>query len=176
MAARQVLYDGGYLRLMSENNWEFVERANARGAVIIVAVTEDDRLLLVEQHRVPMAAAVVELPAGLVGDVIEAEPLAEAAARELEEETGYRAGRLEPLVEGPPSPGLASERMSFFRALAVRRIGPGGGDDSEDITVHAVPLAQVEDWLASRRQAGKLVDPKVYIALYFLRDRLPPLP
>lgn len=168
----RVLYEGEFLRLLSRDRWEYVERSNApRGAVVIIAVTDDDRLLLVEQLRVPVGRTVVELPAGLVGDVsgAESESLATAAARELEEETGYRPERLELLLEGPPSPGLANEHMHFFRAFDLTRTGAGGGDETEDITVHAVPLREVDAWLADRRAAGHLVDPKVYAGLYFLR-------
>lgn len=176
MTNERVLYDGDFLRLLARDHWEYVERSNARGAVIIVAVTDDERVLLVEQLRVPVGAKVIELPAGLVGDLsgFESESLAAAAARELEEETGYRPGRLEPLVDGPPSPALANEHMSFFRAYDLTRTGAGGGDDSEDIAVHAVPLREVDAWLDDKRGAGELVDPKVYTGLYFLRDLIPP--
>ncbi|GAB3675516.1 NUDIX hydrolase [Salinisphaera aquimarina] len=170
MPADCILHDGDFLRLKRIDTWEYVERANARGAVIIVAVTDADELLLVEQPRLPMGANVLELPAGLVGDIAgeEDEELAIAAARELEEETGYRAGRLEFLTAGPPSAGLANETISFFRAHDLTRIGAGGGDDSEDIIPHAVPLAGIESWLQQRREEGLLVDPKIFAGLYFL--------
>lgn len=175
MPADTILHDGEFLRLKRRDNWEYVERANARAAVIIVAVTDDDALLLVEQPRVPIGGPVLELPAGLVGDIAgaEDEALEIAAARELEEETGHRPGRLTFLCAGPPSAGLANETMAFYRAHDLTRIDAGGGDDSERITPHAVPLAQIEAWLAAREAEGIRVDPKIYAGLYFLmRDRL----
>jgi len=170
MTADNTLYEGEFLRLKRVDTWEYAERVNARCAVVIVAVTDNDELLLVEQPRRPMGASVLELPAGLVGDIAgeENEKLAVAAARELEEETGYRPGRLEFLTAGPPSAGLASETLAFFRAYDLKRIDAGGGDDSEEIVPHAVPLAGIEDWLAARRSEGVLIDPKIFAGLYFV--------
>lgn len=174
MANKRTLYEGEFLRLNRVDHWEYTERANARGAVIVVAVTDDDELLLVEQPRIPLQQSVIELPAGLVGDIVgeEDEQLAVAAARELEEETGYRAQRFEYLTAGPPSAGMANEIISFYRAFELTRVHAGGGDDSEQIIPHAIPLDAVESWLAARQDEGLLVDPKVYTGLYFiLRQR-----
>lgn len=170
MAHDRILYDGTFLRLKQRSHWQFVERNNARGAVIIVALTDHDELLLVEQPRLPVDAPVIELPAGLVGDVRgeEHEALEVAGARELEEETGYRPAQLTFLAEGPPSSGLANEIVSFYRARGLTRIDDGGGDDSEQITPHAVPLSEVESWLAARQAEGVLIDPKIYAGLYLL--------
>ena len=174
MANKRTLYEGEFLRLNRVDHWEYAERANARGAVIVVAVTDDDELLLVEQPRIPLQQTVIELPAGLVGDIAgeEDEQLAVAAARELEEETGYRAQRFEYLTAGPPSAGMANEIISFYRAFELIRVHAGGGDDSEQIIPHVIPLDAVESWLAARQDEGLLVDPKVYTGLYFiLRQR-----
>lgn len=174
MADVQILFEGDYLHVCRVDTWEYVERVNARGAVIIVAVTPQQELLLVEQRRAPMKGPVIELPAGLVGDIVgeEDEPMSVAAERELEEETGYQAERFEFLTAGPPSAGLASEVLSFYRAHGLTRVGEGGGDDSEDITVHRVPLTDLDGWLKDRREQGVWVDPKVYTGLYFIqRDR-----
>ncbi|HET7314114.1 NUDIX hydrolase [Salinisphaera sp.] len=171
MADGQTLYEGKYLRLQCIDTWEFVQRVNARGAVIIVAVTADDELLLVEQPRPAIGGPVLELPAGLVGDIAgeEDETLAVAAARELEEETGFSPARLEYMTGGPPSAGLSGETLWFYRALDLKRVGDGGGDDSEDITVHAITLDRIDDWLAERERDGLAVDPKIYTGLYFIR-------
>lgn len=171
MADAPILFEGDYVRLCRVDSWEYVERVNARGAVVIVAVTPDRELLLVEQPRAPMGGPVIELPAGLVGDIAgeEDEQMTVAAGRELEEETGYRAARFEFLTAGPPSAGLAGEVLSFYRAHELTRVGQGGGDESEDITVHAVPLANLESWLEERRERGIWVDPKVYSGLYFIQ-------
>jgi ADP-ribose pyrophosphatase len=138
--------------------------------VVLVAVTAEGRLLLTEQHREPVGGPVIELPAGLVGDRPDEadEDLATAARRELLEETGYEARQIRPLAAGPPSAGLSSEVVTFLLAADLRRVGPGGGDEHEAITVHEVPLAGVPDWLAGQARAGRLVDPKVYAGLYLL--------
>lgn len=166
---RRVLAEGRYLRLVAQSGWEWAERVNASGAVIIVALTRQRELVLVQQHRIPLGAAVVELPAGLSGDARPTahEALADAARRELLEETGFEAARMELLVEGPSSAGLANEVYALFLARDVRRVGPGGGEGSEKIQVHVVPLAEVDAWLQGRVREGIVVDPRVYAGLYF---------
>ncbi len=159
---------GRYLRLISRNGWESVQRIGARGVVAVVAITDDGRLLLVEQHRPALGRRVIELPAGLVGDRPgEAdESFSVAARRELLEETGYEASELTHMADGPSSPGLCNESISFFRASGLRRAGPGGGDDSEEIEVHAVPLESLRAWLNERIRTGALVEPRIFAGLY----------
>jgi ADP-ribose pyrophosphatase len=139
--------------------------------VVIIALTPDDSVLLVEQYRPPVSASVLEFPAGLAGDIPgrEDEDLAVAALRELEEETGYRAARLKRITSGPISAGLSDEIITLFLAEDLERVSAGGGDESEAITIHEVPLLEVDGWLEDQRRAGVLVDPKVYAGLYFLR-------
>jgi len=169
MSAEQLLYDGEFLQVKRRDNWEFVARANARAAVVIVAITPAQELVLVEQPRIPTGTAVIELPAGLVGDIAgqEDESFTCAAARELEEETGYRAAELVFATAGPPSAGLASEQAVFYLARGLQKVGAGGGDETEQITPYVVPLAQAHAWLTERAAAGVLIDPKVYAGLYF---------
>lgn len=170
----ETLYAGRFLRLLRRGRWEYAERVHPGGAVAIVALTPDGCLLLVEQFRAPMGHAVIELPAGLVGDEPgrETEAWEAAAARELEEETGWRAGRMERLTGGPTTAGLSNETVVLVRAFDLKQVGEGGGDASEDITVHAVRLPEVADWLAAREHDGLPPDPKIFAALYFLeRER-----
>lgn len=164
---RKVLAEGQYLRLVVENGWEFVERKSTTGIVVIVAVTDGGQLLLVEQFRPPVRGRVIELPAGLAGDIAgqEGEPLADAARRELSEETGYQAASMTSLGGGPPSSGTTSEVVTFFHAHGLRRTGRGGGDAHEDIEVHEVPRAEARAWLRQRERDGRMVDPKVYAGL-----------
>jgi ADP-ribose pyrophosphatase len=168
--AKTHLFTGRFLSLIREGHWEYAERVNATGAAIIIAVTEDAKLLLVEQYRIPCHARTIELPAGIIGDEpgTNDEAHAEAARRELLEETGYAADHLTAMTTGPASSGLSSELVTLFRATGLRRVGAGGGVAHEDITVHEVPLPDVESWLAEKSRAGLLVDPKVYAGLHFI--------
>ena len=164
-----VLATGRFLRLVCRDGWEYVERINGNPPVGIVAVTPQGSILLVEQFRRPLGRTCIELPAGLVGDLTgqENEAVKVAAARELEEETGYRPASVELLTEGPSSAGLTSETIRLVRATDLMKVSAGGGDESEDIIVHEVPLAEVAAWLDERRQAGVPIDAKVYAGLWF---------
>jgi ADP-ribose pyrophosphatase len=168
----EVMAAGKYLRLVKRGHWEYADRHTCSGAVAIVAITDDRRLLLVEQYRIPLLKNVLELPAGLVGDVAEEqhEDPAVAARRELVEETGYEAGEMRWLVAGPSSAGLTSEIIDFFWATKLKRVGAGGGDHQENIVVHEVPLHTVRQWLAERAAAGLLIDPKVFAGLFMLQS------
>jgi ADP-ribose pyrophosphatase len=164
------LCSGKFLALVREGRWEYVDRIGATGAAIVVAVTDDQKLLLVEQYRIPVHARTIELPAGIVGDEpggLSERPTA-AAKRELLEETGYAADRVEALTTGPSSSGLTSEMATLLRASGLRRVSAGGGVAHEDITVHEVPLSEVHGWLAARASQGLLIEPKVYAGLYFI--------
>lgn len=170
MAAPQTLYEGDFLRLLKAGRWEYVQRTGARGAVHIVAITQENKILLVEQHRIPVGRNVIELPAGVVGDESghEGESPEQAAVRELVEETGYEPARVERIHQAPSSPGMASEIITLVRARDLTRVGEGGGIDGENIQVHCIAVSDVHDWLATRAAAGELIDHRVYAALYFL--------
>jgi ADP-ribose pyrophosphatase len=169
-----VQWEGKFLRVLKSGRWEYVDRRNCSGGVAIVAVTEEGKLILTEQHRIPLGARVIELPAGMTADSPEtAGEAAEAAARrELVEETGYEAEEMECLTSGPPSAGLASEVITFFQARGLRRVGTGGGHGHEEIVVHEIAVREVDRWLKDRAAAGLLIDPKVYAGLYFLNHGL----
>jgi ADP-ribose pyrophosphatase len=164
----RVLARGRYLNLVDDSGWEYVTRPGITGVVVLVAITPERELVLVEQHRRAVGRRVVELPAGLVGDVAghEAESLATAAHRELVEETGFEARELVVIGAGPIAVGVSNEEVTFFEARGLSRVGPGGGDDSEDITVHVVPLERLRVFLAERQSGGLAVDPKIYAGLY----------
>jgi ADP-ribose pyrophosphatase len=164
-------YAGRFISLLERDGWEFASRTNANSVVMLIPVTADGDIVLVEQYRKPVRAPVLELPAGLVGDHGNAgETLLEAARRELEEETGYSAGRLELLMTCPSSAGLSDETVSFVLATDLRRVGPGGGDDTEDIEVLCIPLDGVDDWLQREVAGGRVLDPRIYAALYWLQN------
>lgn len=172
-AAPRVLHEGKYLKLISDNGWEYTSRPHVTGIVVIVAVTDDRKLVLVEQPRTAVHKQVVELPAGMVGDVDANESLADAARRELIEETGFEPGEMHLLAEGPIAVGVTDEVISIFEARALKRVGPGGGDDSEDITVHEVPLGELRAFLAAKQAEGRAVDPKIYAGLFLAGVQVP---
>jgi len=163
-----VQYDGRFLRMVSKGGWEYATRATSTGVVAIVAVTDEDQVVLVEQYRPPVDASVIEIPAGLAGDVAgaESEAFAEAARRELLEETGYSAASMRRLMAGPSSAGLSDEIITFFEASGLQKTEAGGGDDSESIVVHEVPRAELRNWLADQEAGGKLIDPKIGTGLW----------
>src|SRR3954465_6398844 len=114
----ETLYAGKHLTLVATGNWEFVTRMTKNPAVAIVAITNDDQIVLVDQFRIPAGRRVIEIPAGLSGDTpgTEGEPLLESAKRELLEETGYKADRWTELGRGYSSPGLTDELIVIFLA------------------------------------------------------------
>jgi ADP-ribose pyrophosphatase len=165
-------YRGNYLGISERDGWEFASRTNVNDVAVLVPVTDEDEIILVEQYRIPVQRRVIELPAGLVGDQDDPnEPMVEAAQRELLEETGYSAQRLTELLACPSTAGMSDEVITFLLAEGLEKVGPGGGDDSEDIVVHKVPLAETCDWLARRRESGLYLDPKIYAALFWLERR-----
>ncbi|MEX0716533.1 MAG: NUDIX hydrolase [Planctomycetaceae bacterium] len=167
--SRRVLGEGRFIRLVADDTWEYAERCRGTGVVGVVAVTDAGELVLTEQFRPSVKMPVIDIPAGLVGDErgTEREPSVEAARRELLEETGWDAGRLEFLARCPTSPGITSETIDLFRAAELVRVADGGGDAHEDITVHLVPLKSIDDWLAECVARGAAIDVKLYAALWF---------
>jgi ADP-ribose pyrophosphatase len=166
----EVLAEGKYLRLVRYGRWESAERVQCTGAVGIAAVTSEGNLLLTEQFRPPVGGPVIELPAGLSGDEGDSEEALEAAARrELLEETGYEAAEWQHVIDGASSAGLTSEVVSLFLARGLRKVGSGGGIAHEAITVHEIPLGEVETWVRRRVADGCRVDYRVFAALYFCR-------
>ena len=166
-SSAQTRFEGRYLVLKERDGWEFVARHHPVAAII--AWTPSDKLVLVEQYRKPIERATIEIPAGLIGDVPETahESVKEAANRELEEETGWRAGSMQEGITVPTSAGMSSEWVQFFFATDLVKVGRGGGDESEDITVHEIHKDEIDAWLSSKYQQGYALDPKIYTALYW---------
>ncbi|MBT2767974.1 NUDIX hydrolase [Stenotrophomonas sp. ISL-67] len=171
--APKVVYEGKYQRMVVRGTWEYSERTHAGGlAAIIIAVTPDDNVLFVEQFRVPLQAHTIEMPAGLVGDIDADESIEVSAVRELEEETGWTADHADVLMIGPTSSGASSEKIAFVRATGLRKVGAGGGDASEDITVHEVPRARAAAWLVEKMAQGYELDAKLWAGLWMIEHHL----
>ena len=160
----EIMWAGRYIVAKRRGPWEYVGRARDIGAAVIVAI-EDGHVLLVEQYRVPLGARCLELPAGLVGDDVAGEPAATSAARELEEETGYRPAHVEVIGTFASSPGMVSETFTLVKASGLTRVADGGGVAGEDITVHRVALAEVAAFIAGKRAEGVVIDVKLLILL-----------
>ena len=160
----EIMWQGKFVTAKRKGKWEYVSRARGIKAAVIFAV-EDNHVLLVEQFRVPLGKTCIELPAGLIGDQTEGEDPLEAAGRELEEETGYRAAKLESLGEYYSSPGMVSESFTLVRASGLTKISEGGGVEDEGIIPYRIALDQLSDFIAVKRNEGCGIDVKLLLLL-----------
>ncbi|VAV98453.1 ADP-ribose pyrophosphatase [hydrothermal vent metagenome] len=160
------MWEGRFITAKRRGKWEYVSRSRGIRAAVILAI-DDGHVLLVEQFRVPLGKNCIELPAGLVGDHddIADEDASIAATRELEEETGYRAGIMEDCGEFYSSPGMVSESFSLFKAGGLTKVSEGGGVEGENITVHRVSLTELGDFIDQKRSEGAGIDVKLLLLL-----------
>lgn len=165
--AERIVWEGRFIQARTKGKWEFVSRARGIKAAVILAIDDDGHVIMVEQFRVPLGRPCIELPAGLIGDEAgkEGEDPTAAANRELEEETGYRAARMEVIGEFYSSPGMVSESFTLLRARGLEKVGPGGGTEGEDITVHRVPLAGIATFVEDQRKQGLGIDVRLLMLL-----------
>ena len=160
------MWAGKFIRAMKQGRWEFASRADDIRAVVIIAEHEG-RVILIEQPRVAVGGRCLELPAGLVGDTDPGATVESTAVKELEEETGYTARRIERLGDFHASPGMLSESFTLVRAHDVRRVGAGGGVEHEDIKVHLVARADIPSFIQRKRGEGFAIDVKLLLFLDF---------
>ena len=160
----ETVWEGRFIAAKRRGKWEYVSRTRNVSAAVILAI-DDGCAILVEQFRAPLQRMCIELPAGLVGDETEGEEAVEAAIRELEEETGYRAERMVELGRFHASAGMSSEGFTLLRAEGLSRTGEGGGVAGEEIVVHRVPLGDVPAFVAAKRAEGAAVDAKMLLLL-----------
>lgn len=134
------------------------------GAVAIVPMDDEQRVLLVRQYRHAVRAELVEVPAGILNPG--EDPLT-AAQRELREETGRRAGQIDRLGGFYTAPGFSTEYIHLYlaRQLTPDRLAM---DDDESIDLLAVPLRQAIDWMFT----GEIQDSKTVGALLLTQARL----
>lgn len=163
----EIRWAGKFITARTRGKWEYVTRARGIRAAVILAVDEEDHVILVEQFRVPLQKRCLELPAGLIGDDegAEGEDALMAAARELEEETGYTAQRIEHLGEFYSSPGMVSESFTLVRAHGLSKVGPGGGTAGEDITVHRVARSHLPQFVEMARSRELGIDVRLLMLL-----------
>jgi ADP-ribose diphosphatase len=162
----ELMWEGKFVRALRRGHWEYASRARNIGAVVVIAEFEG-KVILVEQPRVAPDCRCIELPAGLVGDKDPNATVEGTAIKELEEETGFTAERVERLGDFYASPGMLSEAFTIVRAHGVRRIGEGGGDENEDIKVHLVARADIPNFLEQKRAEGLGMDAKLLLLLNF---------
>lgn len=165
-APEQIHWQGDFIAAKTRGRWEYVSRTRGIRAAVILAHDEAD-VLLVEQFRVPLGRSCLELPAGLVGDGggSDGELALDAAMRELEEETGYKAAHWENLGEFYSSPGMVSESFTLLRATGLIKVGEGGGTHGENIIVHKVPIASIRETIASHRERGSGIDVRLLLLI-----------
>jgi ADP-ribose pyrophosphatase len=162
----EVMWEGKFVRALRRGKWEYASRARDIGAVVILA-EHDGKVILVEQPRVAPDCRCIELPAGLVADEDPNATVESTALKELEQETGFTAERIEALGQFYSSPGMLSEGFTLVRAHGVRKVGEGGGDENEDIKVHLVPRAEIANFLEQKRAEGLGMDAKLLLLLNF---------
>ena len=139
--------------------WESFERVNCEGIVVIVPVTDENKILLIKQFRPPVNNSVIEFPAGLV-DI--GETFLQAAQRELREETGYSAEDLIFLTEGPMSSGASGEILTAYLARGLQYTGIIDRDETEHIEILDIPFLDLVPALSFLQEQGNLVDLKIY--------------
>lgn len=163
----EIMWKGRFITAKRRGTWEYAGRARGIRAAAIIAIDDEGCVLLVEQFRVPLGRVCLEIPAGLIGDDDghENESAETAAIRELEEETGYTAARMDNLGEFYSSPGMVSEAFTLLRARDLTKVGEGGGLPGENITVHRVPLAELPQFVAQWRERGHAVDVRIALLL-----------
>jgi len=186
MNTPESLFSTRWLGIYRIGTWDYVRRPQTNSCVGILAETDDQEIVLIEQFRIPVQSRVIEIPAGLVGDEEEehlASPpcslpdiengedfsedyLRETARRELLEETGYDAASVVKLIRTPTSAGMTSEFTHLFHATGLTKRHDGGGIGGEKITVHLVPRANLRTWLKQKENEGLVLDFKIHAALW----------
>jgi ADP-ribose pyrophosphatase len=164
-----IVWSGKYLRVEVADHphgrWEYAKRQRDISAAVILALTDEDEVVLVEQYRVPLQKSCIELPAGLIGDETAGEEAQVSAARELEEETGFAARHWQHVGEFASSPGMVGETFHLFKATGLSRIGAGGGIEGEGILVHVVPRRDVPAFIDAARARGCAIDVRLALLL-----------
>ncbi|HMK55712.1 MAG TPA: NUDIX hydrolase [Dissulfurispiraceae bacterium] len=180
---KKTVWEGNFIRVVlleycdesgNVRRWEAVERVNCDGIVAVIPVTEEGELLMIRQFRPALNNYVIEFPAGLND---KGESLADAARRELIEETGYVSDELELMAEGPVSSGLSTEVLTVFLAkkavpasAALRERYPI--EETEDIEVIKCPLMSAYETINEYLKKGDAADLKIYGFIELAQKRM----
>lgn len=164
--SRKVAFNGKFVRIIEKTFktksgktgvWEVVERVKLHKRIVIIfALTKDRKVVLEKNYRVPLETYVIELPAGLTDK--EGEGEAEAAKRELFEETGYAAKEMIEVFTSVGAPGLTTSEYVYFFAPNAEFVGKQTADDEEEIEVFTVPLDKLVDFVLEPKENIKIDD------------------
>ena len=163
------VYDGIFLKMkrdtvsLPDGQYAVREYLEHPGAVAILAVLDDGRILLERQYRYPIAQAVIEIPAGKLN--AGEDPLL-CAQRELQEETGYTAKYWSKIRRIHPVISYSTEFIDIYLAEGLSP-GPARLDEEEFLDVFAAPLEELLHWV----EMGKITDVKTIISTYWLERR-----
>jgi ADP-ribose pyrophosphatase len=163
------VYDGIFLKMkrdivsLPDGQHAVREYLEHPGAVAILAVLDDGRVLLERQYRYPIAQAVIEIPAGKLNTG--EDPLL-CAQRELQEETGYTAKHWSKIRRIHPVISYSTEFIDIYLAEGLSP-GPARLDEEEFLDVFASPLEELLNWV----ETGKITDVKTIISTYWLERR-----
>lgn len=164
------LYEGKVINLridtveLPDKKYSKREIVEHPGGVAVVGITDDNEILLVSQYRKAVGRVLLELPAGKLE--VNEEPK-ETAIKELREETGYRAERLEYLLEFYTSPGFSTEKVYIFLAENLVK-----GDQELEAGEYIDVLTYKIDDLVEMIEKGDIIDSKTIIGIYTIKDRL----
>lgn len=155
---RELIYKGAVVEVYKDTvelngkveEWDFVKHD---GAAAVVAVDNEGKLLLVKQHRNALDRFTLEIPAGKLDSPDE--PTITCAARELEEETGYKAGKIEPLITVNTTVAICNEKIDIYLATELSK-GQVHLDPMEEINVESYSLSELKEMIFE----GKITDSK----------------
>ena len=163
---RETIYEGQVITLVVDDvllpNQDTSKRELVfhQGAVGILAITEEDKIVLVKQYRKALETSLIEIPAGKI-ERDETEPV-ETAKRELEEETMYQCEEMTYMMKFVGSPGFCNEWLHLYRAKGLKRVdNPLPRDDDEFLELLELTLEEATEAVAT----GKICDAKTVIAI-----------
>jgi ADP-ribose pyrophosphatase len=166
----RVVYEGGFLEVLKDTvqlpdgSTSTREYLTHPGAVAMLAILDNGKLLMERQHRYPWHRDFIELPAGKIDA---GEDILVTAQRELLEETGYVAREWTHLATAAPCIGYSDERMEYFIARGLSHQG-SKLDEGEFLEVFELSLEEALDWI----RMGKITDSKTIVGLFWLEKVL----